>query len=86
MYFDAHDFARALDDYDRALKANASYSGVFNARCMTRAILGRLQDALADCEQSLRMRPDDPSTLDSRAFVHLKQGDLDAAIADYDAA
>jgi tetratricopeptide (TPR) repeat protein len=53
---------------------------------MTRAILGRLQEALADCEQSLRMLPNNPYTLDSRALVHLKRGDLDAAISDYDAA
>ncbi len=86
MYFDTHDYAQALEDYDRSIKANASYPGVFNSRCMTRAILGRLQEALADCEQSLRMAPNDPYTLDSRALTDLKLGNLDAAIADYDAA
>jgi len=53
---------------------------------MTRAILGQLQEALADCEQSLRMRPNDPYTLDSRALTYLKLGNPDAAITDYDAA
>jgi tetratricopeptide (TPR) repeat protein len=31
------------------------------------------------------MRPNDPYTLDSRALTYLKLGNLDAAIADYDA-
>ncbi|WP_436434870.1 hypothetical protein, partial [Enterococcus faecium] len=79
MYFDAHDYALALADYDRAIKTNASYAGVFNARCMTHAILRQLQEALTDREQSLRMRPHDPYTLDSRALTYLKLGDADAA-------
>lgn len=86
MYFDAHDYALALADYDRAIKANASYAGVFNDRCMTHAILGQLQEALTDREQSLRMHPHDLYTLDSRALNYLKLGNPDAAIADYDAA
>ncbi|MEY9588986.1 tetratricopeptide (TPR) repeat protein [Bradyrhizobium yuanmingense] len=32
------------------------------------------------------MAPNDAYTLDSRALAHLKLGNLDAAIADYDAA
>jgi tetratricopeptide (TPR) repeat protein len=32
------------------------------------------------------MAPNDPYTLDSRALTYLKLGNLDAAIADYDAA
>src|SRR5215475_10392488 len=66
--------------------ARVTRSATFNARCMTRAILGQLQEALADCEQALRMKPNDAWTLDSRAFCRLKLGELDAAIADYDAA
>src|SRR5215471_8613239 len=36
---------------------------VFNARCWARAIAGRdLQQALADCGESLRLRPNDANT------------------------
>jgi tetratricopeptide (TPR) repeat protein len=60
---------------------------VFNARCWTRAIAGReLQQALADCGESLRLRPNEANTHDSLAFTHLKLGDLDRALAEYNTA
>ena len=34
----------------------------------------------------MRLRPDDPNTLDSRGFAYLKMGETDRAIADYTAA
>jgi tetratricopeptide (TPR) repeat protein len=43
-----------------------------------------MQQALADCNESLRLVPNDPNALDSRGFAYLKSGQLDAAIADYD--
>ena len=30
---------------------------------------GALKPALADCDDSLKLRPDDPDTLDSRGFI-----------------
>jgi tetratricopeptide (TPR) repeat protein len=48
--------------------------------------LGRLEEALADCNEALRLAPDDPGTLDSRGFTYLKLGRFEQAIADYDAA
>jgi tetratricopeptide (TPR) repeat protein len=48
--------------------------------------LGQLQAALADCNESLRLRPDNSNTLDSRGFVYLGLGRWDDAIADSDAA
>ena len=47
-------------------------------------MLGQLEQALADCNESLRLKSD-PYTFDSRGLVHLKMGRYDAAIADYDA-
>ncbi len=51
-----------------------------------RAIRGALSEALADCDESLRLRPDAAVTLDSRGFVYLKLDRPEPAIADYDAA
>jgi tetratricopeptide (TPR) repeat protein len=45
-----------------------------------------LQPALADCEEALRIAPNDPNNLDTRGFTFLKLGQFDRAIADYDAA
>ena len=54
-------------------------------RRWARAIAGQLEGGLADCNESLRLKPD-PNTLDSRGLVYLKSGKFDAAIADYDGA
>jgi tetratricopeptide (TPR) repeat protein len=58
-----------------------------NERCWTKATLNiQIETALADCNASLKLAPESPATLDSRAFIRLRLGDNDAAIADYDAA
>ena len=49
-------------------------------------LVGDLRQALGDCDQSLRLKPNDPNALDSRGLVFLKLGRLDDAIADYGAA
>ena len=39
---------------------------------------------MADCNESLRVRPGDGNALRSRGLVHLKLKELDSALADYD--
>ncbi len=59
----------------------------YNERCWIKATLNIAFDtALADCNEGLKLSPNAPAILDSRAFVELRAGSLDAAIADYDAA
>jgi tetratricopeptide (TPR) repeat protein len=45
-----------------------------------------LQEALADCNEAVKVKPDYVNALDSRGFVLLRMGRYDEAIADYDAA
>jgi tetratricopeptide (TPR) repeat protein len=45
-----------------------------------------LQQALADCEQSLAIHGKDAGALNSRGFTYLRLGKFDEAIADYNAA
>ena len=47
--------------------------------------MGNLEAALSDCNESLRLLPNEPNALDSRALVYLKLKQYDQAIADYDA-
>src|SRR5262249_50542139 len=47
---------------------------------------GILKQALADCNQALRLMPNNAATLDSRGFIFLKMTHFDAAVSDYDAA
>lgn len=81
------DYQRAIADFDQAIRADPKVAPFFNSRCW--AILvsgGEAQKALGDCDRSLQLRPGDPEALDSRGFVYLRLGRLDAAMGDYDAA
>jgi tetratricopeptide (TPR) repeat protein len=70
-----------------AINRQPNNSSARNNRCWARAILGephQLKQALDDCNEALRLRPNDPYAFDSRGFVYLKMGDFNKAIADYD--
>ena len=57
----------------------------YGNRCFARALLDQLEAALADCNEALRLKSDNPGALAARAFVHLKSRRADEAIADYNA-
>jgi tetratricopeptide (TPR) repeat protein len=46
--------------------------------------LNRLQEAIADCNESLRHQPGDGGTLNARGTAYLKLDQLDLALADFD--
>jgi tetratricopeptide (TPR) repeat protein len=80
------DDPRAIDDFTHVIKLEPRNAVAWNNRCYYRAIAGQLNDALADCNQSLLLKPGVGATLDSRAFTYLKLKKYDLAIQDYDAA
>jgi tetratricopeptide (TPR) repeat protein len=87
FYVGRGQFDRAIQDYDQAIKLNPGNAPAFNSRCWARAIKGQqLEAALADCNEALRLKPNDSATLDSRGFTYLKLKLNSAAISDYDAA
>jgi tetratricopeptide (TPR) repeat protein len=45
-----------------------------------------LQEALADCNEALRLAPNVAATFDSRGLIYLKLGQWDSAIDDYSSA
>ena len=87
------DRERAMADYREAIRrdsipldAGMREPLLLNDRCWARAIaMIDLDAALADCNEALKLRPDFSPARDSRAFLHLKRGELKDAIADYDA-
>jgi len=86
-YFDQGDYPRAIADFGAAIRLEPANPQFWNSRCWARAVWGRELDlALADCNESLRLLSGDSNTLDSRGFVHLRRGEFEAAIKDYDAA
>ncbi|WP_241656507.1 retropepsin-like aspartic protease [Sphingomonas oligophenolica] len=80
----------ALASYDSWLKTHPEdhdRASAFNGRCWARAKLNRdLDQALADCDAAIRLRPGTAAYLDSRALVRLRRGELARALADYNAA
>lgn len=62
-------------------------SRTLNSMCWLKATAGAvLESALADCDASLAISPNSPATIDSRAFVLLRLGRFDDAIAAYSTA
>ena len=81
------DFARAAADYGEVTRLQPNNIDAWSARCWVRAISpGQTQQALADCNAALKIKPDAADVLDTRGFVYLKLGQTDNAIKDYDAA
>lgn len=80
-------FAMQLEQVTRAIAHDPLNPGYFNQRCWLRVTNNdELDLALADCNESLRLRPNDPNTLDSRGLVHYQRGEFADAEADYAAA
>jgi tetratricopeptide (TPR) repeat protein len=80
-------FDEALSDLDRLVALEPQRAEPWNSRCWLRATFRRdLQRALEDCSEALRLAPQTPHILDSRALVHLQLGQACEALADYDAA
>jgi tetratricopeptide (TPR) repeat protein len=98
-YFRLLDFDHAFADIGRAIALNPSSSRAYNNRCFFAAMADRqLEQAVADCDQALRLSRNEASardgtsygnlqvaTLDSRGYANLRLGRLDAAIADFNA-
>jgi tetratricopeptide (TPR) repeat protein len=82
------DFRGAIPDHLESIRLVPNYfiGGGYNWLCWDRAAAGDLDQALADCNQALRITPDDPDIIADRGFVYLKLGRYAEAIADYDAA
>jgi tetratricopeptide (TPR) repeat protein len=80
------DFDRAIADYSEAIRIEPRFAWGYNDRCYARAIAGReLQQALADCNEALRLMPNDVHVLDSRGLAYLRLDEFDKAITDYNA-
>ncbi len=77
-------YSKWIDSHRRE---DLSMAPALNSRCWARALMGQgLEQALADCNSALKLRPNTAAFLDSRGLVYLRQNNYDKAIADYDSA
>jgi len=86
VYLAKSQYDHAIDDFNQAIRLRSDFAPAFDNRCWARAVVGILKQALADCNEALRLMPRNPTTLGSRAFVFLKMTHFDAAVSDYDGA
>ena len=75
---------RAVEDYEQAIKLDPFYAHAYNNRCWSGAVLGRTEQAAADCTKVLKLY-NVANTFENRGFIYLKRGEYDHAIADYEA-
>jgi len=80
-------FADAGAAFGSAIHLAPGDAQLWNARCWTRAAGDiALSDALADCDQAIKLVPNYASAYDSRGFTNLRLNRNAAAVKDYSAA
>ena len=82
-----NDYRGAVADYDASLELARSNPDALHERCWAKAVLKiDLEGALADCNEALRLKPNDAETLAGRGFLYVRLGFFKTAMLDYDAA
>ena len=79
---DRQDLIHAAADLDQLLRLQPKSVDGLLQRCAVRALMSRLDEALADCNAALQNGPK-ASIYAARGFVHFKAGRFDQAIADF---
>lgn len=86
VYDELGQYDKAIRAYDNVLRLVPTDAAALNNRCWARVLSFDAAWALPDCEESLRLGPNDPDALDTRGFAYLLLGRLDDAIASFTAA
>lgn len=81
-YDDKGEYARALEDYDQAVRINPLDADAFNSRGTTYAALGRYERAVLDFDEAIRLNPASPLAFGNRCFARGVLDQLEQALAD----
>ncbi len=73
---------QAIEDYSETLRLDPSHGWAYNNRCWSRGLLRQSTEALRDCDEALKLLPDRPEVLDSRALALWQLGERDRARED----
>jgi tetratricopeptide (TPR) repeat protein len=81
------DWDTAIDTLRKAAELDHKYApnlaAAFQQRAHANASQNRLQEAITDFDESIKLNPRNASAYEGRAYVHMKMNDLDKALADY---
>ena len=76
----------AIEELSKAIEKYDKHAQAYERRAKVNFIMQKYSDALRDYNKSLGIDPTIPSAYYGRARVHLLNGDLEAAVADFDQA
>src|SRR5215207_5564629 len=80
------ELARAIADYDEAIKADPQQPAAYNNRGIAYAAAADYDRAIADYDKAIELNPAYASALNNRGLAYFNNGQKERAIADYDAA
>ena len=80
------ELAKAIADYDEAIKHDPQQAAVYNNRGIAYASAAEYDKAIADYDKAVELNPTYASALNNRGLAYFNAGQQQRAIADYDAA
>lgn len=84
-HFQRGNLQQAVVDSTKALEANPELADAYGIRGLAQRELGRMSDAISDCEQAIRRGCQLPEVFFTRAVHRESHGDPRNALPDYDA-
>jgi len=82
QHFTKQEWEKAIEEYDKAIEASPNGSGshiYFSNRSACYAGLQKYEEALADANQSVKLKPDFAKAYSRLGFAHFKLNDIDEA-------
>lgn len=80
------EYDRAIQDFDRSIGLDRTYSKPFNNRGVAYLRKGEYDAAIGAFDEAIRLRPDYGEAFANRAGAHLKKQQYDRAVSDFDEA
>ena len=84
IYRDSGQFAKAIQDYDKALELVSWLEQVRSERCVALSLMGRPEEGLRDCNRAIEKDPASPNSFLNRGAVYLHLKRPSDAMADFD--
>ena len=81
---DAGNLALALAQFDEIVRLKPDFAEGWNKRATVLYLMSRDAESLRDCDQVLRRNPQHFGALSGMAQIHLRGGDVEAALAAYE--
>ncbi len=85
-YLKKDNYRQAIRDFGEAISVDPGFAVAYHNRCLVLALMGRSKEALLDCNYSLRLIPNNPLSLDSRARAYWQLDEQDKARQDLERA